>query len=76
MRGLSKIRKRELGIYPEDFAVTQYLEVCVCEAFGVSHHFVKPQNIGVPPHHTVDTALRKEAWPQTARMQLLYRHTH
>jgi hypothetical protein len=57
---------------PPDLAVPQYCEVCVPEPLGVSHHFLKPQNIGAPPPHTIDTVLRKGAWPQTARRQSLY----
>jgi hypothetical protein len=49
------------------FAVPQFFEVCVSEPLGVSHHFVKPQKTGAPPAHTIDTALRKGAWPQMAQ---------
>jgi hypothetical protein len=49
---------------PPDIALPQYFEVCAFEPQGVSHHFVKPQNIGAAPSHTIDAALRKGAWPQ------------
>jgi hypothetical protein len=44
---------------PPDFAVSPYFEVCVSEPLGVAHLFVEPQNMGTPPGHTIDTALRK-----------------
>jgi hypothetical protein len=61
---------------PLDFAVAQYFGVCVNELLGVSRHFVKPQNIGAPPSHIVDTALRKGPKAQTAKAQFLYRREH
>lgn len=61
---------------PPDFAVPQSFEVCALEPMGISHHLLKPQNIGAPPTHTVDTALRKGAWAQAAKAQFLYRRKH
>jgi hypothetical protein len=40
---------------------------------GVFRDFVKPQNMGSPPTHTIDAALRKGAWPRNELAQLLYR---
>jgi hypothetical protein len=39
---------------------------------GVSRHFVKQQNMGSPPTHTVDAALRNGAWPRNVTAQLLH----
>jgi hypothetical protein len=47
--------------------VTPYFEVCARMPLGVSRHFVKPQNMGSPPTHTIDAALRNGAWPRTQR---------
>jgi hypothetical protein len=55
---------------PPGTAVTPYFEVCTSVPLGVSRHFVKPQNMGSPPSHTVDAALRKGAWPQDERAKL------
>ena len=65
------MKGRILKEVPPDFAVVQYFEVCVCEQLGVSHHFVEPQNVGPPPPHSIDTALRKGPWPQTSKTRSL-----
>ena len=63
------LKGRILKEIPPNFAVALYFEVCASEPLGVSHHSVKPQNIGPPPAHTIDTALRKGPWPQTSKTQ-------
>jgi hypothetical protein len=47
---------------PPGTAVTLYYAVFASAPLRVSRHFAKPQNMGSPPSHTIDTALRKEAW--------------
>jgi len=69
LRLLSKGRISEE--IPPDFAVTQYFEVCAFESLGASHHFVKPQNVGPAPPHSIDAALRKGAWPQVSLRHLV-----
>jgi hypothetical protein len=46
---------------------TPYLEVYAPGPLGVSRHLVKPQNMGSPPTHTVDAALRNGAWPRNEK---------
>jgi hypothetical protein len=49
---------------PPGSALTPYFEVYTPVPLGVSRHFLKPQNMGSPPIHTVDAALRNGAWPR------------
>jgi hypothetical protein len=44
---------------------------CASAPMGVSPHFLKLQNMGSPPSHTIDAALRNGAWPRSEKASLL-----
>ena len=56
--------------------MTQYFAVYISALLGVSRHFIKPRNIGSPPAHTVDAALRNGALPRNEKVRLLSKHEH
>jgi hypothetical protein len=59
--------KESMGVKNPGPAVAPYFEVCAPVSLGVSPHFVKSQNMGSPPIHTIDAALRNGAWPRHQR---------
>ena len=54
---------------PPGTELTPYYAVFASAPLSVSRHFAKSQNMGSPPSHTIDTALRKGAWSQRKTAQ-------